>query len=577
MTQEKPYSIAEYDPASVADTLQNLPALLRRLLYNRGITNADAVARFLDPDFDAHTHDPSQLKDVKAAVDRITDAIADGEKTVIYSDYDTDGIPAAVILKDVFERIGYDNFESFIPHRNTRGFGVHEEAIDTFINDGVDLLITIDCGMGAAKEVAYAKDNNIDSVIIDHHEPNGTFPDAFAIVNPKQADCGYPFDELCAAGVVFKLAQAMCQHIRQSDNIDFIAETPEGWEKWLLDMVGIATIADMVPLVDENRVLAKYGLQVLRKSRRPGLRQLLETANVNQRNMDESDIGFGIGPLINAASRMDAPEDAYEILGTRDRKRAKELADHLEIINNKRKGKVSAITKAANKKLEKRDEIGPVAVTGNPDWQPSLLGLAANNLVDTLKRPVFLWGRTGDGKLRGSARSDGSVHLVELMEATKEGVFEQFGGHEHSGGFTVADDQVHTLAESLHAAFENLTTSDMNDVQQVDAPLDLLDISWKLYDQIKQLAPFGQENPKPVFLFADAPVESVEHFGKEDNHLKVWLQDDNGERVEAIEFFATAEDYPILKQENNVDLLANLEKSTFGGSTTLRLRIVDIV
>jgi single-stranded-DNA-specific exonuclease len=579
MSTDTPYSIAEYDESAIHDTLDEFPPLLRRLLANRGITDMDTATAFLDPDFETQTHDASLLKDIDTATERILKAVAEDQKTVIYSDYDTDGIPAAVILNDLFDRLGYEHFKSVIPHRNTRGFGVHKELIDECIDEGVELCITLDCGMGARKEIAHAEAEGMDTIVVDHHLPNGDAPeDAHAVVNPKQEDCQYPFDELCGAGIAYKLAEAVSKDVREHASLNFIAETPLGWERLqLLDMVGIATIADMVPLVGENRVLATYGLKVLRQSRRPGLRKLLETANVNQHNMDESDIGFGIGPLINAASRMDAPEDAFEILATRSRKRADDLAAHLQKINNKRKGKVSAITKAATKKLNDRASVGPVAVTGNPEWQPSLLGLAANNLVDTFQRPVFLWGRGGDESLRGSCRSDESINVVALMEAAPDGVLEKYGGHAYSGGFTIAEDQVHSLEDALHAAYETLETKTVSEEYNVDAPLDLSDISWELYDQIKQLAPFGQQNPQPLFLFADARVDAIEHFGKADNHLKVWFKDADRERIEAIEFFATSKAYPQLADAESVDVLAHLEKSTFGGSTTLRLRIVDIL
>lgn len=555
------------------EALSDFPELIQKLLLNRGITSRDAAERFLHPDYATHTHDPFLMKDVEKAAGRVIDAVLNEESVVVYSDYDTDGIPGAVILNDLFQQLGHDNFSVYIPHRNKEGFGVHKAAIDSFKN--ADLLITVDCGITASESVEHANQYDIDVIVTDHHLPDDTLPPAYAIVNPKQEECNYPEKDLCGAAVAFKLAKAVVERARDRD-IDFAESTPEGWEKWMLDMVGIATVSDMVPLRGENRVLARYGLTVLRKSRRPGLKKLLKKARVYQANITESDIGYGIGPRINAASRMDVPMDAFKLLATQDISEATQLADHLHSINNKRKGIVSALVKKARKKLSKRTDLGPIVVTGNPEWKPSLLGLACNTLVDEFERPVFLWGRQGDEALKGSCRSDGSVNVVDLMSAVPEEVFLTYGGHAHSGGYTVATEHIHSLETYLTDAYHTLEKTAVDTEVVIDATLSLDEVSWNTYDKIKQLAPFGEGNPQPVFLFKDIEIQAVETFGKQDNHLKLQFKNRFG-AVEAIAFFAKQGDYTKLPETGKkVDLIAHMEKSTFRGKAELRLRIVDI-
>jgi single-stranded-DNA-specific exonuclease len=347
--------------------------LINRLLGLRSITDVDA---FLAPNYDTQLHDPFLLHDMDKAVARIELAMVNNERITIFSDYDCDGIPGAVVLHDCFKAIGYTNFINYIPHRHYEGFGLNTGAIDKLAEQGVKLVITIDCGTSDVEAVAYAKERGIDVIVTDHHEPHATLPDAAAIINPKLGS--YPFTELCGASTVFKLAQALIAHGNY--------EIAPGKEKWWLDMVGIATIADMVPLVGENRVFAHYGLQVLRKSRRPGIQQLLQKNKIDQRYLTEEDIGFTIGPRINAASRMDNPEDAFNMLAATDVVEAGAHVDHLEKLNKERKTMVALMTKDLHKRLEHLEEMPRVLVLGNPEWRPSLVGLAANKLAEEHKR-----------------------------------------------------------------------------------------------------------------------------------------------------------------------------------------------
>jgi len=575
------------------EALAGYPELLRTLFLNRGIKNKEEADAFLQPDYERDIHDPFLLPDMGKAVERILEAISQKQKIVIYSDYDADGIPGGVILHDFFQKINYENFANYIPHRHMEGFGLNPEAIDKFKEDKVDLIITVDCGVTDIKEVARAKKYGIDVIITDHHEP-GKLPKAVAVIDAKREDSKYPFKELCGAGVAYKLVQALLAKMKGSECLFHLTQTnrskdipnpsssgvlevKDGWEKWLLDMVGIATLSDMVPLVGENRALAYYGLKVLRKSPRVGLVKLLRLLKIEQTNLTEDDVGFSISPRINAASRMGNPEDAFKLFIARDEVEADISARHLDHINNERKGVVAGIVKEVRKIMKKRYDDGlahKVIVIGNPEWKPSLLGLVANSLVDDHDCPVFLWGRDGGNILKGSCRGDGCVSVFDLMTEMEKGIFIEFGGHDMSGGFSVVQEQIHLLEDKLQIAYEKVLIKGIIKKEEIlaDAEISFDEVNLENYRLIEKLAPFGTGNPKPLFLFKKAVIENVKMFGKETNHLELTFNNSRGRAVKAIGFFMKAGD---LKKGDKIDLLANFEKSTFRGFAELRLRIAD--
>ncbi len=360
-------------------------------------------------------------------------------------------------------------------------------------------------------------------------------------------------------------------------------EIKDGWEKWLLDMVGIATLSDMVPLIGENRVLAFYGLKVLRKSPRLGLLKLLRLLKIEQKNITEDDIGFSISPRINAASRMGDPEDAFKLFVAKTDVEADICARQLDKINGERKGTVASLVKEVRKiilkRLEDGDKLKRVIVIGNPDWKPSLLGLVANSLKDDHKCPVFLWGRDGGNILKGSCRSDGSVSLLDLMTEVEAGILEDFGGHSMSGGFSVAQEKIHLLEEKLQIAYEKLTIKGNFIAEEITADMRITfdDVNRQNYKLLEKLSPFGVGNPKPLFLFKKATIEDIKVFGKEKNHLELIFKDSCGKNIKVIGFFMSPFLGDIeLKPGNIVNLLANFEASNFRGFSELRLRIVKI-
>ena len=585
----KNYSVRDEILEEVSKELGKYPEILKKLMFYRGIKTEKEAEKFLNPIFEEN-NDPFKMLGMDIAVERILKAIEKEQKIVIYSDYDADGIPGAVILHDFFKKIGYKNFTNYIPHRVLEGFGLNDEVIDEFAKNKVDLIITIDCGIADVEEAEKIKKYKIDLIITDHHLPriDGTnppsrvrfgeameeLPYALSILDSKQKHCKYPDKNLCGAGVAFKLVQALIEkYNNKGEKIGL------GWEKWLLDMVAIATVSDMVPLVGENRLLAYYGLKVLRKSPRPGLQRLLSIIKIDQKNITEDDISFMISPRINAASRMGNPEDAFNMLTTKDDNEALKYAFHLNKINDERKGIVAVMVKEIRKHWNALDpdKKRKVLVAGNPDWKPSLLGLVANSLMDEHDGPVFLWGREEGKTLKGSCRSDGCVDIVAMMREAKH-LFEEYGGHSASGGFSITLEKVDLLADGLEVAYEKMSVLENKNKEIVaDAVINIDDVNHNLEKQISQLAPFGMSNTKPIFVFRNIEIFDIKIFGKKNDHLKIDFVNKVGKKISAIGFFMKTEDFAVkIAKGEKIDLLANIEKSFFAGREELRLRIVDV-
>src|SRR3989344_2112200 len=330
-------------PQEALSRLLRYPLLLRQLLLARGITTDEEAEIFLNPDYERDLHDPFLMKDMERAVARILGAMRAGEKIAVWSDYDCDGIPGGVLLHDFFKKVGYANFVNYIPHRHEEGYGLNREAVEELAAGGATLMLTVDCGTSDAESIARAGELGVDVIVTDHHLPHQdsagaeALPPAYAFLNPHREGETYPFADLCGAGVAFKLVQGLIA--RGNFNL------PAGWGKWLLDMAGLATLADRVPLCGENRALAHFGLVVLRKSPRLGLQKLFRLMRVNQRELTEDDVGFMLVPRLNAASRMDVPMDAFRLLTTDNETTADEFARHLTRLNDERKGVVASMVK----------------------------------------------------------------------------------------------------------------------------------------------------------------------------------------------------------------------------------------
>jgi single-stranded-DNA-specific exonuclease len=549
--------------------------LLLKLLEQRGVISDEQIEIFLNPNYERDFHDPFLMRDMERACVRLYEAIDNKEKIVIYADYDCDGIPGAVIITDFLKKINYTNYEVYIPQRNSEGYGLNLEAIEIFAKSGVKLLITIDLGITAVKEVAQAEVDGIDVIITDHHIPHAILPRAYAILNPKTDN--YDEQMLCGAGVMFKFMQGMVKKYGEFYKIN------EGWEKWMLDMAGLATLSDMVPLLGENRAMAYFGMKVFRKSPRPGLQKLLSKMKIEQQYISEDDIGFMVTPRLNAASRMDDPMRAYELLSTTDEVQGGVLADHLTKINDERKDIVKNIMREVNKKLDNSllkdaENLRQVIVIGNTEWRVGILGLVAGKICDEYEMPVFVWGRDENNLIKGSCRSDGSVSLVELMTETKD-FFIEFGGHELAGGFTVNNEKIHFLEDALSESFHKVKKNKEENLVDYDIKSDLSVVNMKTWKDLERLMPYGLGNKKPIFLFENVKIEKIKKFGKNGSgeHLEIIFSDNSKKNVIGVKFFAGLESFKtIIEEGKNVNLLATFDLSRFRGRVELRLRIEEI-
>jgi single-stranded-DNA-specific exonuclease len=553
--------------------LKEYDDLTAALLARRGVLTKEDAEKFLNPSYDLHLHNTFLMIDMPKAARRFADAILAKEKIAIWSDYDCDGIPGGVLLHDFLKKAEAD-FENYIPHRHDEGYGVNIAGIEKLAKSGVKLIVTVDSGITDLEPIARAKELGIDVIVTDHHLPGEILPDAFAVVNPNaRAEETYPFHGLCGSGVAWKL---VCATLATAPELR--EKIPVGWEKWLLDMVGLATIADMVPLTDENRVLATYGLLVMRKSPRIGLQKLCRGMRTEQCTITEDDVGFMVAPRVNAASRMGEAREAFRLFTTTNEDEADALAKKLEKANRQRKAEAGAITRAVHTRLKERGEVRSVIALGDPDWRPALLGLVANTIADEYERPVFLWGREGNMRLKGSMRSGGNTHALDLMRATVD-TFADFGGHAAAGGFTVQGDAVFFLEDRLVEAHARLETKEDDSLAgHADAVITITDATHAFLKKVERLAPFGMMNSKPVFLLREVQVAEISHFGKSEEHLKLKIQ--SGDKtIDAVTFFAKgslARVAETLTKGSLVNLLVHLERDTFARGNPVRLRLLDI-
>jgi len=570
----------------VEEELADYPELVRKLLFYRGIKKSKEAEIFLQPDYERDLLDPYLMKDMDKAVERFLQAIWQKEKIVIFGDYDADGVPGAAILTIFLRKIGYNNFEVYIPDRHNEAYGLSEETVNDFSARGIKLIITVDCGITDVSEVSLAKEKSIDVIITDHHLVGEKIPEAYAIVDAKQANDNYPEKMLAGSGVAFKLICAVLA--RERFNIAL------GWEKWLLDLVAIATITDMVPLVGENRLLTYYGLRVLRQTKRLGLITLLDLIKTKPANITEDDISFMLGPRINSASRMSHASQAYYLLTTSDDAEAVTIAKHLEEKNQERKNLVEQVVKEVIGQIDE-DNLPPIIVAGSVNWGLGMLGLASSRLVEKYGRSVWLWGKNARGEIKGSSRSNGEINAVEVMaKAGGNNFFLDYGGHVMAAGFSLSVGKEKELKERLLKAYAEVEKKEVVTELLADEVLAADQLTWETYKLIEPFAPFGVDNPKPVFWLKNLEISEAKYFGNGGLHLELVFKKSDGSKISAIGFFALATpkvtkvgspvpddpshifgDIKLAKGER-IDLLATLEKSMFKNYPELRLRIVDL-
>ncbi len=513
------------DEAAAARLVRELGLLppIARLLTQRGVTEPGEAARFLAPSL-SHLHPPERMLGMREAVERLSAAIARREPVLIYGDYDVDGTTAVVILKTTIELLG-GVADFHVPHRIREGYGMKDDVIERAAAAGVRLIISVDTGIRAFQAAETAHRVGVDLIVTDHHLPHAEgVPRALAVLNPNQPGCGYPAKELCGAGVAFKLAQAL---LERNGRARLLAS--------FLKMVAIATIADAVPLTGENRVFAALGLDGLRRPVNPGLKALLEVAQIDgRRALTSGDVAFRLAPRLNAAGRMDVARDVIELFTVKEPERARALAERLNTLNSERQQEEARILEEVHAQLDSDAALREAycIVVDGDGWHRGVIGIAATRIVEKYWRPALVLARE-QGEAHGSGRSIPAFHLLDALESCHQ-LFTRFGGHAHAVGFALPVERVPELRSALDAcARARLTPGDLEPVLRCDGELALDEVTPELYRSLAQLAPFGMDNPEPVFTARGVRVGLPPRILKE-KHLKLRLVAERGRSLDAL-------------------------------------------
>ncbi|MEI6144481.1 MAG: single-stranded-DNA-specific exonuclease RecJ [Candidatus Berkelbacteria bacterium] len=542
--------------------------IIQQLLYNRGIIGDNAgegdLGRFLEPDFNRDFFDPELLPDFSIVIERIRKALDQKEKIGIYADYDADGIPGAALLYRALSAIGFEP-EIYIPAR-IDGYGFNNDGIDYLVAKGCRLIISVDLGIRELKFAKYISEKKIDLIITDHHEPGDELPNALAVVNPKRSDSKYPFRELCGAGVVFKIVQGLAKVYPKIINEKFL--------KWNLDLVAISTISDVVPLVSENRVIAKFGLTVLKKTKNIGLQELYKISNIDQNKIDTYVIGFQIGPRINAPGRLDNASESFKLLVTSNRTDAYNSAQHLQAQNEKRQTEMDKIFEMASKIIDRDNLIAnKIILVKHPGWQKGVIGPVASRLVEKYSRPVIILSES-DGFVDGSCRSISSFNITTALTSSSKYLI-GFGGHSGAAGLHLKANNYDDFVSSITTyANKNISDNDLLPKLKIDLELQKRRINISLFKELEKLEPFGMGNPKPVFLTSGLKLLSHRLVGRDSSHLQLKFSNGTSE-IKGVIFNHEIEIGKLVSGDN-YDIVYQLGVNFWNGKNWLDLRVIDL-
>lgn len=553
-----------------AEKYPEISPLTLQLLNNRKLSGEDEIEKFLNPQYE-NLHDPFIFTDMQKAVDRVWRAIEADEKVFVYADYDADAVTASAVLLQAFRYLHF-KAESYIPDRFTEGYGLNVEAFEKIKAAGASLVITVDCGTNSVEVAEWCKQNDVDLIITDHHEITGALPDAFALINPKNQQDKYPDNQITGVGVAYKLATAV---LRNDKSIDRLASKNEkfieGWDKWLLDLVAIGTVADCHSLFGENRILVALGLKVLAKTKWIGLKQLMVTAGVKPGNLpDTYTLGFLIAPRINAAGRLEHAGIALDLLLSQDVTVATEFAQSLEKINKRRQDLTLRLVSEAKEQAQTMGDR-KILLLKSKDWPKGVVGLVAGRAASEYNRPVIVL-QEEENESTGSARSVGDFNIVECFKAVSH-LLVKFGGHKQAAGLTIKTENIEEFYALILKYAEN-NLKEQEPVLELESELFESDLNLSSFELVSQLEPFGVGNPKPKFLISGATLQGLRGVGKTGQHLQLGIK--LGEStIEGIAF-----NMSYLTQSFQIgdlaDLAVELIADAWNGHKKLKLRLIDI-
>jgi single-stranded-DNA-specific exonuclease len=563
MSNDSLWQVAPKIDQEFKNRFPEIHPVVLQLLWNRGLKTQVQIDQFLLPDYSQDLHDPFLFRQMENTVQRIKQAIDAKEKITIYGDYDSDGVCSTAVLYLTLQKMGA-KVSYYLPDREKEGYGLNIEALQSIIQDGAKLIITVDCGITNIEEVEFINSQGIEVIVTDHHVPLDNLPKAYTIINPWIKEDKYPFQDLAGSGVAFKLAQALLKK--------YPVENSEAFEKWLLDLVAIGSVADMVAMQGENRVLVRYGLVVLNKTSRTGLRKLIKKARINLGEIDTRSIGLQISSRLNAAGRVDHANIALEMLIAKDDTRAQELADQLQKLNEKRQKMMERMFIEA--KAETGEQVSEkIIIVYKKNWPVGLLGITAHRLLDLYQRPVLTLS-IREHEIKGCGRSIEEFNLIEFLKKFDH-LFIRYGGHAGAAGFTLKENNQEFLdkfSQEIAAGVDkDLSLKSLVKKINVEAEIKLEEIDWHLYEEILKFEPFGEENLPPIFLAKDLLVANMRRVGRDNRHLKITL--DNGKKLI---YFGGGEKLSKEDIGKRIDVIFEIYDNQWNGTREMEYKIIDL-
>lgn len=556
--------------------LNDLPAafsfqihpLVAKILYSKGLENEDQMQRFISPSYDKDYHDPFLFADMEKVVERIAKAQENKEIIAIFGDYDADGITSSAIIKSTLDELGIESFV-YIPDKKSEGYSMNSAAVESFAEKNAKLIITVDCGITSIKEVERAKELGMDVIITDHHHVPEIVPGALAIINPHAQGCPYPFKELAGVGVAFKVVQAVYQKLMPEK----IEQT-----KWMLDLVSIGTIADCVPLTGENRLFVKYGLIVLSKTRRIGLKELFTVGRilVDEHNLpDTKKVSFYIAPRINAAGRINHANLAYNLVVENNVALARDYALELEASNTKRQKMTEAVVDEVKVLAENSYKDKKFIFAIGENYPIGVVGLVAGKIAQQFNKPTAIFQKS-ESESKGSFRSIPKVNIIETLGKCQD-LLVRFGGHSQAAGATVSNDKLEEFYEKMNSLIsEQLEGEDLSEEILIDSEVKAVEIDFNLVESIEKMKPFGEGNNEPIFLMKDMIVQEKKTVGSGEKHIKLYLAPSDGcPKIFEVISFNGYEKFSFIKVEDKIDIVCNIQKDEWNGNKKIQLTLLD--